>query len=113
MIKSTLLILTISSLLLFTACGSSETSVSTGVSLIGGTGGSTTPTNQNHAPTIDTNFSNFSLFENNGTTSYDINISDVDGDELTLSIESNDTNILTVGKNFINPLQQADYKTHH
>jgi len=102
MIKFVSSILIISSLLLFTACGSSTS----------GGGSSTTPptTNQNHAPIIDTTFSDISLLENNGTTSYDINISDIDGDELNLNIESNDTTILTISKNFTNPLQQADYK---
>ncbi|VAY87708.1 hypothetical protein MNB_ARC-1_336 [hydrothermal vent metagenome] len=123
-------ILIISSLLLFTACGSIGDSVSTsgggstgaggsnptggGSTGAGGSnptgGGSTTPTNQNYAPTIDKTLPNISLIENSGTTPYDINISDVDGDELNLSIESNDTTILTVDKNFINPLQQADYQ---
>lgn len=64
----------------------------------------------NNEPTINTTFSNFSLLENNGTNSYDVNISDIDGDNLTLSIESNNTNILSVNKNFTNPLLQADYK---
>ncbi|VAY87035.1 hypothetical protein MNB_ARC-1_622 [hydrothermal vent metagenome] len=98
MIKSTLSILIISSLLLFTACGSSTSG-----------GSSSTISNQNNIPIINTNFSNFSLLENNGTTSYDISISDIYGDKLTLSIESNNTNILTVTKNFINPLLQANY----
>ena len=42
------------------------------------------------------------------TIRLDINISDFDGDSLTLNIESNDS-ILTIGKNFINPILQADY----
>jgi len=117
MIKFVSSILIISSLLLFTACGSIGDSVSTsggGSTGAGGSnptgGGSTTPTNQNYAPTIDKTLPNISLIENSGTTPYDINISDVDGDDLNLNIESNDTSILTVGKNFTNPLQQADYQ---
>ena len=66
-------------------------------------------TNINEAPTIDTTFSDLSLQENNGTANYEINISDVDGDTLTLSVESNDTSIINVTQNWTNPIDQATY----
>lgn len=63
----------------------------------------------NTTPSIDTAFSNLSIQENNGTTNYEINVSDSDGDSLTLSVESNDTSILTVTQNWTNPINQATY----
>ena len=63
----------------------------------------------NTAPNINTNFQNISLNENNGTTNYQLQVNDINGDELNVNIESNNTSIITVNKNFINPLLQADY----
>jgi len=100
-IKGILSTLIVSSLLLFSGCNNvfvswSDSNISTG--------------NENYAPIINTKFANFSLYENNGTTSYSININNIYGNKLDLSIESNDTTILTVQTNFTNPLVQADYK---
>jgi VCBS repeat-containing protein len=61
----------------------------------------------NDAPSIDTTFTTLSM-EDNTTQKLDINISDVEGDSLTLTIDSNDTNI-TVTPNFTNPIAQGDY----
>lgn len=63
----------------------------------------------NDTPSIDTNFTSLSISENKGTIIFDINISDVDGDDLNLSVESNDTNILNVNPNWKNNLTQGDY----
>lgn len=65
----------------------------------------------NQAPTINTTFSNLSIEENNGTTNYEINISDSNGDSLTLSVESNNTSILKVSPNWTNPISQATYSS--
>jgi VCBS repeat-containing protein len=67
-----------------------------------------TITSVNDIPTINTIFSNISI-DDNTSKKLDINISDIDGDSLTLSIDTNDTN-LTITPNFTNPLAQADYK---
>jgi hypothetical protein len=64
---------------------------------------------QSNAPTIDTSFSNLVLQENSGTTNYEINVSDADGDNLTLSVESNDTSIIAVTPNYTNPINQSTY----
>ena len=63
----------------------------------------------NDAPVINTIFNNFSLEENNGTTLYDINISDVDLDDLNLTIESNNTSILTVTANWSGVLDSSNW----
>ena len=55
----------------------------------------------NEAPSIDTTFENISIQEDNGTVIFDLNISDVEGDDLNLTIESNDTTILTIDSNYI------------
>ncbi|MCK9333072.1 MAG: DUF1566 domain-containing protein [Candidatus Cloacimonetes bacterium] len=65
----------------------------------------------NVAPTINTIFSDIDLVENSGTTNYELNISDADGDALTLSVESNNTSIITVTPNYTNPINQATYAT--
>ena len=86
--------------------------------IIIGCGGSEANTNNppvtnpiNNAPTINTPFTNIELQENNGTTNYELNISDADGDALTLSVESNDTYILTVTQNWTDPILQATYNS--
>lgn len=67
------------------------------------------PKKENTAPVINTSFSDLTINEDNGTTSYDINISDVDMDELNLTIESNNTNILTVTPSWSGELNSADW----
>ncbi|MCK4442018.1 MAG: hypothetical protein KAU90_08415, partial [Sulfurovaceae bacterium] len=54
----------------------------------------------NDKPVINTIFNDLTIKEDNGTSSYDINISDIDSSDLNLTIESNDTNILTVTPNW-------------
>ena len=80
------------SVVLLTACGSNGT----------GAPGNT-------SPTIDTTFEAIELQENSGTTNYEFNVSDSDGDQLTLSVESNDTSVITVTPNWTNPLLWAEY----
>lgn len=47
-------------------------------------------------PTIETIFSNVTIADTNGTETVDVSISDLDSSELTLTVESNDTSIITV-----------------
>ena len=86
----------------FNGCGSSSSDTQTPTT-------TPTPTPTNNAPTIDTSFSDIILNENNGTTNYDINISDADGDALTLAVESNDTSIITVTQNWSGSINQGTY----
>ena len=61
----------------------------------------------NDTPTIDTTFLNVDMLEDNGTTTYDLNISDIEGSDLNLTVESNNTAIITVTPNWTNLLNQA------
>lgn len=66
-------------------------------------------TSLNDTPSIDTAFADIFLQASSGTTNYELNVSDVDGDSLTLTVESNNTSILNVTQNYLNPLLQGDY----
>lgn len=68
-----------------------------------------TVTPLNYAPSIDTNFSNISINEDNGTTSYSIAVSDAANDSLTLTVESNNTALITVSQGWENNLSSATY----
>ncbi len=63
----------------------------------------------NSAPVIDTNFTNISIDEDNGTTNYELNVSDFERDDLNLTVESNNTNLVTVSMGWDNNLSFADY----
>ncbi len=63
----------------------------------------------NDVPTIDTNFSNLNILEDNGTISYDINVSDVEGNDLNLTVESNNTSLMTVSSGWSGLLSQGNY----
>lgn len=65
----------------------------------------------NNAPTIDTNFFNIFRSKNSGARNYKINIDDLDGDALTLEVESNDTSLIAVTKNWNGFINQATYQT--
>jgi len=69
----------------------------------------TPPQATNNPPLINTTFADIELQENSGITNYELNVSDADGDALTLSVESNDTSIVAVTQNWTNPLTQASY----
>ena len=64
-------------------------------------------TSINDTPQIDTDFQNMTIGDKT-TIRLDINISDFDGDSLTLNIESS-SSILTIDKNFTNPILLSDY----
>ena len=53
-------------------------------------------TSVNDTPIINTLYEDITLNEDNGTTTYDLNVSDIDGDSLKITVDSNDTNILVV-----------------
>lgn len=61
----------------------------------------------NTTPTIN-DFSNITIFEDSGLRNYDLNISDVEGDELNVTIDSNNTSLLTVSSS-LSTLVQGDY----
>jgi uncharacterized protein (TIGR02145 family) len=63
----------------------------------------------NNAPSIDTTFANITLEENNAATSYELDVSDADGDSLTITVESNNTDIITTTPNWTNSVVQANY----
>ncbi|MDD2789857.1 MAG: SMP-30/gluconolactonase/LRE family protein [Sulfurimonas sp.] len=63
----------------------------------------------NDAPLISTNFATVTMNEDNGTTSYDLNVSDADGDRLTITVESNNTSLLVVTPNFASELTSGEY----
>ncbi|NCO00753.1 MAG: hypothetical protein GW906_02845, partial [Epsilonproteobacteria bacterium] len=63
----------------------------------------------NDAPTIDTTFSDITLLEDNLTTNYELNVSDIEGSDLNITVDSNDTAILQVTQNWTNLVQQATW----
>jgi uncharacterized membrane protein YkoI len=63
----------------------------------------------NDAPILESNYLNISMYEDNDTTNYEVNVSDVDFDNLTVTVESNDSDILTVSKSWSNPLSSSEY----
>ena len=63
----------------------------------------------NDAPTINTIFSNQTFDEDNGTIPFELNVSDIDGDDLNITVESNNTNILTISKGWNGLLSQGYY----
>ena len=67
----------------------------------------------NDTPSIDTNFANISLDEDNGTSSYDINISDIERSDLNLTVESNNTAILMVTPSWSELISEANYQTNN
>ena len=63
----------------------------------------------NDRPAITTPLDDVVLQEDNGTTSYDINITDIDGDDLQVVVESNNTDILRVTPSWSGFINQATY----
>jgi len=54
-------------------------------------------------------FSDINLTEDNGTTTYDINVTDIESDDINLTVESNNTNILTVSQGWSENLNSSNY----
>ena len=61
----------------------------------------------NDAPGIDTIFTDISILEDSGSSNYDLNVSDIDSTDLNITVDSNNTSILTVTQNWTNSLNQA------
>ena len=51
---------------------------------------------ENNTPTIDTSIDDLVINEDNGTLSYELNATDIEGEALHITVDSNDTEILTV-----------------
>ena len=63
----------------------------------------------NDTPTFITSLSDITINEDNGTTNYELNVTDIEGDELNITVESNDTTILNVSLNWSGLLTQGQY----
>ncbi len=63
----------------------------------------------NNAPTIHTIFDNVVIEEDSGIMNYELNVSDAEGEDINVSVESNNTNILTVTPNFGEWITQATW----
>jgi len=63
----------------------------------------------NDTPQINTTFVNFTINEDSGISNYEINISDGEGSDLNLTVESNDTTLMTVDQNWTNMINQASW----
>jgi len=68
-----------------------------------------TISNVNDAPNIDTTFANLTILEDALSFKVDLNVSDVDGDDLNLTVESNNTALLAVTPSWTNLLSQGSY----
>ncbi len=66
-------------------------------------------TGVNDTPTIDTTFVDLTIQEDALSFSVDVNVSDIDGDDLNLTVESNNTALLVVTQNYTNLLRQGEY----
>jgi len=64
----------------------------------------------NDKPSIDTVFNDLSILEDALSFKLDINVSDIDGDDLNITIESNNTSILSVTPNWSGLINQATYE---
>lgn len=62
-----------------------------------------------NAPIINTTFSNISIQEGIQTVNFELNVTDVDGDNLNITVESNNTSIVTVVPNWSALVTQTTY----
>ena len=67
--------------------------------------------NINDQPVINSTYGNIFMNEDNGTTSYDINISDVELEDLNLTVISNNTNLITVSQTWSDLLSSDEYNS--
>ena len=63
----------------------------------------------NDAPTITSTSEDITLNEDDGVTNYDLNVSDIEGDDLNITVDSNDTSIITVSPNWDGWIDQATW----
>ena len=66
----------------------------------------------NDAPAITTAIVDFNITEDSGTYNFDINISDVEETNLSVTVESNNTSILTAVANWSGDIVQANYENY-
>jgi len=63
----------------------------------------------NDAPSIDTVFENLTINEDSPSFKIDMNVSDLEGDDLNITLESNNTNIINLTPNWENLLEHSQY----
>ena len=63
----------------------------------------------NDIPSLDTIINDMTIDEDYGTIVLDINVSDIEGDELNITIESDNESIIVPLSNWNNPLTQGEY----
>ncbi len=63
----------------------------------------------NDAPVIYTVFNDINITEDNGTRNYELNVTDYEFDDINVTVESNNTDIIRVVQNWTNELQSQDY----
>ncbi len=63
----------------------------------------------NDAPTVTTSFADFSITEKSGSSNYDLNVTDIEGEDVNVTIDSNNTSLLTVTPNWTGFISQANY----
>jgi len=63
----------------------------------------------NDQPTFNTNLTDLVIEEDNGTINFELNVSDIEYDELNVTVESNNTDILTISPNWTALLTEANY----
>ena len=63
----------------------------------------------NDAPIINTVFNDINITEDNGTRNYELNVTDYEFDDINVTVESNNTDIIRVVQNWTNELQSQDY----
>ncbi|BFU78688.1 hypothetical protein ALC152_19030 [Arcobacter sp. 15-2] len=63
----------------------------------------------NDAPVIYTVFNDVNITEDNGTRNYELNVTDYEFDDINVTVESNNTDIIRVVQNWTNELQSQDY----
>jgi hypothetical protein len=63
----------------------------------------------NDAPIFDTNLTNLNINEDNGTIKFSIHASDIEGEDLNITVESNNTSIVTVSPSWNGLVNQATY----
>ena len=63
----------------------------------------------NDTPSIDSTLDDISILEDSGETNIELNVSDIEGDELNITLYSSDSTILKVSPNWVNTLSQSSY----
>lgn len=67
-------------------------------------------TSVNDTPIIETSMTDLTIEEDSGTTNYDLNISDVEGDDLNITLKSDDPTIVSVSPSWNGIVSHATYE---